>query len=144
MIYWKKLFELSQKLKKLKKKKNRKYIFFVGEHFTYDLKLTLDRIDNDIGHEISNCKFSCQICTVLRERKDSEITCLRIQLKKYCLMNHLPTLITDAVEYHSLRMNLAICIWTNLIRAQNPATVVQDTQSSQLFKQFLKIGDSNF
>lgn len=33
--------------------------------------------------------------------------------------------------------NLAICIGTNILRAQNPTTVVQDTQSSQLIVQVI-------
>ncbi len=76
------------------------------EHFTNVNKPTLDRIDNDIGHELSNCKLACVECNKLRKRDDPKITSLRIQLKKFCKLNHLPTLINDEQEYYSLRNNI--------------------------------------
>ena len=77
-----------------------------GEHFTPTNRPTLDRIDNDIGHELSNCKLACAECNKLRKRDDPKITSLRINLKKYCKINHLPTLINDEEEYYSLRNNI--------------------------------------
>ena len=90
----------------MKRYKDEGCCYLCGEHFTHDVKPTLDRIDNNKGHELSNCKFACQTCNVLRNRKDPDITRLRIQLKKFCSMKHLPTLITDEQEYHSLRDNI--------------------------------------
>ncbi len=74
-----------------------------GEHFDYENKPTLDRIDNNIGHEPSNLKLACSICNRLRQRNDDKITRLRIQLKKYCILNNLPMTITDKDEYEELR-----------------------------------------
>ena len=48
------------------------------EHFTYQNKPTLDRINNDIGHEFSNCLLACAECNKLRKRDDPKITALRI------------------------------------------------------------------
>ncbi|WP_295163659.1 hypothetical protein, partial [uncultured Brachyspira sp.] len=86
--------------------KNEGYCYLCKEHFTHDNKPTLDRIDNSIGHELSNCKLACKICNNLRNRKDEKITRLRIQLKKYCLLHHLPTTVTDEKEYYNLRQNM--------------------------------------
>ena len=77
-----------------------------GEHFTNSNKPTLDRIDNSKGHELRNCLLACAECNKLRKRDDPKINRLRIQLKKYCKLNHLPTLINDATEYYSLRDNM--------------------------------------
>ena len=77
-----------------------------GEHFTYDNKPTLDRINNDIGHEFSNCKLACAACNRLRSRSDEKITRLRIRLKKFCCLNNLPMTINDEYEYYSLRQNI--------------------------------------
>ena len=73
------------------------------EHFTYQNKPTLDRIDNNKGHQIDNCLLACAECNKLRKRDDPKITALRIQLKKYCKLHHLPTLINDEREYYSIR-----------------------------------------
>lgn len=77
-----------------------------GEHFTYDNKPTLDRIDNNKGHQIDNCLLACAECTRLRQRDDDRITRTKIQLKKFCKLHLLPTLITDEKEYYSLRENI--------------------------------------
>ena len=77
-----------------------------GEHFTNTNKPTLDRINNDIGHELENCKLACAECNKLRKRDDPKITRLRTQLKKFCKLHHLPTLINDEQEYYSLRNNI--------------------------------------
>ena len=53
-----------------------------GEHFTYYNKPTLDRIDNEIGHELRNCKLACEVCNKIRSNSDLEVTRLRIQLKE--------------------------------------------------------------
>lgn len=90
----------------LKRYEHEGFCYLCREHFTPSNRPTLDRINNDIGHELSNCKFACAECNVLRNRKDVEITKLRIQLKKFCKLHHLPTLITDEKEYHSLRENI--------------------------------------
>ena len=74
-----------------------------GEHFTWDNKPTLDRIDNNKGHEISNCKLACSVCNCLRSDNDEKVTRLRIQLKKYCLLNGLPMTISNEDEYYDLR-----------------------------------------
>ena len=74
-----------------------------GEHFTDSNKPTLDRINNDLGHELSNCKLACSSCNSLRSYKDDKITRLRIQLKKYCKLNQLPTTLTNEREYFDLR-----------------------------------------
>lgn len=44
------------------------------ERITYNNKTILDWIDNDIGHELHNCKIDCAICNNLFNRKDSKIT----------------------------------------------------------------------
>lgn len=80
--------------------------YICGEHFDYSNKPTLDRIDNDIGHEKTNVKLCCSICNVLRNRNDDKITRLRVQLKKYCLFKNLPMTITDEHEYTDLRNNI--------------------------------------
>ena len=36
-----------------------------GEHFTDSNKPTLDRINNDLGHELSNNKLACSSCNSL-------------------------------------------------------------------------------
>lgn len=51
------------------------------EHFTNSNKPTLDRINNEIIHEFSNCKLACSSCNNLRSYKNDKITKLRIQLK---------------------------------------------------------------
>lgn len=53
-------------------------------------------------------------------------------LLEFC--RHIERIIQSPVNQMDSK-NLAICIGTNIIRAQNPATVVQDTQSSQLIVQ---------
>ena len=77
--------------------------YLCGERFTTENKPTLDRINNDIGHEITNCKLACVECNKLRSREDADITRLRIQLKQYCKLHNLPTLINDDDEYRTLR-----------------------------------------
>ena len=74
-----------------------------GEHFTFSNKPTLDRIDNDKGHELSNCKLAWASCNCLRKQEDDKVNHLRIQLKKYCLLNGLPMTISDEREYYDLR-----------------------------------------
>ena len=74
-----------------------------GEHFTNTNKPTLDRINNDLGHEFDNCELSCPECNKLRKKDDAKVTRLRIQLKKFCKIQNLPTLINDEEEYYSLR-----------------------------------------
>ena len=74
-----------------------------GEHFTNHNKPTLDRIDNDIGHELSNCVLACASCNQLRNRSDDKVTRLRIQLNKYCRLHKLPTTISNEKEYYDLR-----------------------------------------
>lgn len=80
--------------------------YICGEHFDYNNKPTLDRINNDIGHEKDNVQLCCSICNVLRNRNDDKITRLRVQLKKYCLLHNLPMTITDEREYKDLRNNI--------------------------------------
>ena len=77
--------------------------YLCGEHFTYDNKPTLDRIDNNIGHEFSNCRLACELCNKLRSNNDDKITRLRIQIKKYCKLHHLPMTISNEKEYYRLR-----------------------------------------
>ncbi|WP_289705092.1 hypothetical protein, partial [Bacteroides acidifaciens] len=77
-----------------------------GEHFTHTNKPTLDRIDNNKGHQIDNCLLACAECNRLRQRDDDKITRTKIQLKKFCKLHHLPTLITDEKEYYNLRENI--------------------------------------
>ena len=90
----------------MKRYENENFCYLCGEHFTYQNKPTLDRINNDIGHELNNCKFACAECNCLRNRNDECITRLRIQLKKFCSENHLPTLINDEAVYHSIRKSI--------------------------------------
>ena len=54
------------------------------EAFTESNPPTLDRIDNELGHEITNVKLACTTCNVLRRGDDDKITRLQIQLAKYC------------------------------------------------------------
>ena len=77
-----------------------------GEHFSWTNKPTLDRINNEIGHELSNCKLACEVCNSLRSADDDKVTRLRIQLKKFCKVNHLPMTITNEAEYHRLRAGI--------------------------------------
>ena len=44
-----------------------------GEHFTHTNKPTLDRIDNNKGHQIDNCLLACAECNRLRQRDDDKI-----------------------------------------------------------------------
>ena len=74
-----------------------------GEHFTYSNKPTLD---NGIGHELTNCKLACEVCNKMRSKHDDKVTRLRIQLKKFCKLNHFPTTITNEAEYHRLRVGI--------------------------------------
>lgn len=74
-----------------------------GEHFTYSNKPTLDRINNDLGHELKNCLLACASCNQLRNRTDEKVSRLRIQLKKYCHLHSLPTTIANEKEYYDLR-----------------------------------------
>ncbi|KAA6390920.1 MAG: hypothetical protein EZS28_013554 [Streblomastix strix] len=41
--------------------------------FTKENKLTLDRIDNSIGHTKQNCQLACQICNTVKADKDNDI-----------------------------------------------------------------------
>ena len=74
-----------------------------GEHFTNSNKPTLDRIDNEKGHELDNCLLACAECNKLRSRGDDKVTRLRIQLIKYCRLHKLPTTISNENEYYDLR-----------------------------------------
>ena len=53
------------------------------EHFINENKPTHDRFNNNIGHELNNCKFACAECKCLKNPNDECIKRLRIQLKKY-------------------------------------------------------------
>ena len=90
----------------IKKYNKSKCCYLCGEMFTNKNKPTLDRVDNNIGHEFDNCELACAECNKLRSREDANITRLRIQLKNYCKLHNLPTLITDENEYRSLRDNI--------------------------------------
>ena len=76
------------------------------EHFTDSNRPTLDRIDNDIGHELSNCLLACAECNTLRKRDDEKVTRLRIQLIKYCRLNHLNTTNSNRDEFHEFRRGM--------------------------------------
>ena len=49
-----------------------------------------------INHKFGQCFY-------LGSNSDPEVTRLRIQLKKFCKLNHLPTTISDEREYNRLR-----------------------------------------
>ena len=61
-----------------------------AEPFTFENKPTLDRLDNSIGHTKDNCVLSCLACNRYRSDRDPNISQLRINLRKYALMNNLP------------------------------------------------------
>ncbi|KAA6390084.1 MAG: hypothetical protein EZS28_014390 [Streblomastix strix] len=71
--------------------------------FTILNQLTLDRIDNSLGHSKDNVRFACQYCNVARSNRDAKITRLKIQLKRYYLAKGLPMPITSEDTYHVLR-----------------------------------------
>ena len=74
------------------------HCYLCGEAFTEANPPTLDRINNDLGHSLSNCKLACASCNTLRKRDDDRITRLRIQMSKYCKAHHLPTTVTARSE----------------------------------------------
>lgn len=80
--------------------------YLCGEHFTESNKPTLDRINNDKGHELDNCKLACAVCNRLHNRNDEKITRLLIQLNKFWKINHLPTTLTNKTEYKLLRESI--------------------------------------
>ena len=45
-----------------------------SEYFTYKNRPTLNKINNDIGHELSNCKLACEVCNRLRSKNDPQVT----------------------------------------------------------------------
>ncbi|KAA6384875.1 MAG: hypothetical protein EZS28_019599 [Streblomastix strix] len=63
--------------------------------FTKENKLTLDRIDNSIGHTKQNSQLACQICNTVKADKDNDISKLKIQLMKYVIYEHLPVIINN-------------------------------------------------
>jgi hypothetical protein len=64
--------------------------YYCAEPFTHDNRPTLDRIDNSIGHTKENCELACNYCNRCRANHDIEIAKLRINLRKYALLNKLP------------------------------------------------------
>ena len=50
--------------------------------------------------------MACAECNRLRQRDDDKITRTKKQLKKFCKLHHLPTLITDENEYYNLKENI--------------------------------------
>ncbi|KAA6355075.1 MAG: hypothetical protein EZS28_049398, partial [Streblomastix strix] len=66
-----------------------------GDKFTMDNKPTLDRIDNKLPHTKSNCQPCCLYCNRYKSDKDEKITRLFIQLRRYCIINHLPQTIVN-------------------------------------------------
>ncbi len=61
-----------------------------GEPFTKDNKPSLDRIDNDKPHTKDNIQLTCEYCNKYKADRDEKVMKLRINLRKYCLLNNLP------------------------------------------------------
>ena len=64
--------------------------YLCNEKFTYKNQPTFDRIDNKLPHRLDNLRFACKYCNCYRADNDEKITKLKIQLRKYCLLNDLP------------------------------------------------------
>ena len=112
-----------------------KCCYLCGEMFTNKNKPTLDRVDNNIGHEFDNCELACAECNKLRSREDANITRLRIQLKNYCKLHNLPTLITDEDEYRSLRDNIV----GGLSNVMHRVNVSGETHINKLYYEHNKV-----
>jgi len=69
---------------------------------------TLDRIDNDLPHTLSNTKPCCMRCNSYKSNRDEHLTRLWIQLDEYCHAKHLPCNISrdNEASYHMLRKGI--------------------------------------
>lgn len=82
---------------------NQDHCYLCREAFIEINPPTLDRINNNLGHSLSNCKFACVSCNTVRKCDDDCITRVRIQVSKYCKSHHLPTIISTRTEYQFWR-----------------------------------------
>ena len=51
---------------------------------------TLDRLNNELGHSLSNCKPCCEFCNCTKSDNDEVDMTVKIQLRNYALLNGLP------------------------------------------------------
>lgn len=74
--------------------------------FTQNNHPTLDRINNKLGHSKDNVQLCCEFCNKFKSNRDEKLMKLRIQLRKYCYLNGLPTTIADDKVYEMLRHSI--------------------------------------
>ena len=63
--------------------------------FTYEVKPTLDRIDNKLAHTKENVRLACLYCNRFCADLDSNMRSFFIQLKRYALVNNLTFTVAD-------------------------------------------------
>lgn len=70
--------------------------------FTNKNRITFNRVDNNICHELENCELECAGLINYVLDKKQILHSRRIHLKKYCKLHYLPTLITDEDELEKI------------------------------------------